>query len=93
MSNTLDFVTNEQRNIQTPHTGVIKNNKWSDQLLTKITLPTWSHCMFQSMTEPCSGKTNTKYAKEGKIKMKEGSLLHTLNRTGVLHYLLQLLYY
>lgn len=41
------------------------------------------------MTGPTSGNTNTKYAKEGNIKMKEASLLHTLNRTGVLQYLLE----
>jgi len=41
------------------------------------------------MTGPSSGNTNTKYVKEVNIKMKEASLLHTLNRTGVLEYLLE----
>lgn len=33
--------------------------------------------MFQPITGPSSGETNTKYAKEGNVKMIEVCLLHT----------------
>jgi hypothetical protein len=41
------------------------------------------------MTGPSSGNTNTKYAKEGNIKIKEASILHIVNRTGILEHLLE----
>jgi hypothetical protein len=44
-------------------------------IVSKTVLRTLSRCMFQPITRPSSGKTNTKYAKDGNIKMKKVSLI------------------
>ena len=43
--------------------------------LGKIILRTLSRYMFQPITRPSSGETNTKYAKDDHIKMEEVSLI------------------
>jgi hypothetical protein len=50
--------------------------------------------MIQSVTGPSSGDPNKKYAKEGTIKIKQASVLHTqieftCYRSDILQYLLE----
>lgn len=67
------------------YTVINEVNQTRHFIVSKIILHTLSRYMFQPITRPSSGETNTKYSKVDRVKMKEVS--HTFNKSGMLqHY-------
>jgi len=63
---------------QTKATNKISQKQHSvDFIANKIILSPRRRCMFQPVTGPSSGETNTMSTKEGNVRMKVTSLLHT----------------
>ena len=56
------------------YTVTNEDNQTRHFIASKIMLHKLNRYMFQPITRPSSGETNTKYAKDDHIKMKEVSL-------------------